>query len=178
MMGSSLGGVGPLLFEDLLKGLLAFGGGVFLARGDGAERGIESDVFDGFGGRCGGSSGQVAGCDLERVEDKGSAAAVDAVGGDALDDLADRELDCAAVFGCGHGECLLAAAALGEVLDGAAGFVVEVAEVLVAEGDAAAAVASGVDVTALKAAFVGGDDLWSGFEHGEGPLPPVCCAKF
>jgi hypothetical protein len=44
--------------------------------------------------------------DLEAVEKEAGAARIDGVGGDALEDFADGELDGGAVFGEGEGEGL------------------------------------------------------------------------
>jgi hypothetical protein len=71
------------------------------ARGEDAEGGIDGDLFYGlgFGFRRGLWFGQVEAGDLEAVEEEPGAARVDVVGGDALQDLADRGLDGGAVFG-------------------------------------------------------------------------------
>ncbi|HEX3374120.1 MAG TPA: hypothetical protein VHS13_07925 [Edaphobacter sp.] len=93
--------------------------------------------------------GEVEAGDLEAVEEESGAAGVDVVGGDALEDLADRALDGGAVFGQGEFEGRATGSA--GVGCGFAGGVVVVAEVLAAEAGAAAAVAVGEDVAALVA---------------------------
>ncbi len=124
----------------------------FDAGGEGAELRVGGDLFDGEGVAVAvGFAGQVDAGDLEAVEEQAGALGVDLVAGDAEDDLADGALDGSAVFGQGEVELGLAATALGGVVDGAAGGVVVVAELLVAEAGAAAAVAVGEDVAALVA---------------------------
>ncbi|MCU1226239.1 MAG: hypothetical protein JWQ42_4332, partial [Edaphobacter sp.] len=137
--------------------------GDFGAWSEGAVGGVEDDLFDrGFGlrgvfvagrfaGGGGSGSGQVRAGDLEAVEEEAGAFGVDLVGGDAAQDFADGELDGGAVVGQREVEVSLAGAALVRVFDGAAGGVVVVAELLVAEAGAAAAVALGEDVAALVA---------------------------
>jgi hypothetical protein len=80
------GGFAATVFDD------------FRGRSERAEVGILGEFFD----RCG------VGCDvlaeveagnLEAVEEQASTARVDGVGGDALQDFADGELDGGAVFG-------------------------------------------------------------------------------
>ncbi len=88
---------------------------------------------------------------VETVEGKAGAAGGDGVRGDAAEDLADGELDGSAVFGEREIEGGLTRAAGVWIADGLAGGVVEVAELLAAEGGAAAAAAFGVDVAALEA---------------------------
>jgi hypothetical protein len=80
------------------------------------------------------------------------------VGGDAAEDLADGELDGAAVLGEGEVEGgLMALAVLGfPFWDWATIFVVVVAEGFVAERWTAATVSVGEDVAALEACFGGG----------------------
>jgi hypothetical protein len=95
--------------------------------------------------------GEVEAGDLEAVEEQACAAGIDLVGGDALEDLADGELDGGLVFGQGQVEVGAAVLAVARVGDGAAGGVVVVAEVFSAEAWAAAAVAVGEDVAALVA---------------------------
>jgi hypothetical protein len=93
--------------------------------------------------------GEVEAGDLEAVEEQAGAAGVDVVGGDALQDFSDGGLDGGAVFGEGQVEGGAAAAALAWVRDGFAGGVVVVAELLLAEAWAGAAVSVGEDVAAL-----------------------------
>jgi hypothetical protein len=76
-----------------LGGLADFGGW-----GEDAQFGVGGDLFDdfdgvGFGIAVDGGFGKVEACDLEAVEEETGAAGVDVVGGDALEDLADRVLD-------------------------------------------------------------------------------------
>jgi hypothetical protein len=124
----------------------------FNAGGEGAELRVGGDLFDGEGVAVAvGFAGQVDAGDLEAVEEQAGAFGVDLVAGDAEDDLADGALDGSAVFGQGEVELGLAAAVLGGVVDGTARGVVVVAELLVAEAGAAAAVAVGEDVAALVA---------------------------
>jgi hypothetical protein len=95
--------------------------------------------------------GEVEAGDLEAVEEEPGSARVDLVGGDALEDLADGELDCGLVLGEGQVELRAAALAVARAGDGATGGVVVVAEVFSAEAWAAAAVAVGEYVAALVA---------------------------
>ncbi len=95
-------------FEELGGGAGLFGVADFGRGGEGAVDGVEGDFGDGvFGG------GvlvvlldllEVEAGDLEAVEEQAGAARVEAVGGDALQDLADGVLDGAAVFGQGEEE--------------------------------------------------------------------------
>ncbi len=133
-------------------GLADFGGW-----GEDAEGGIDDDLFYrlccglGFavGFFCGGLGfGEVEAGDLEAVEEEAGAAGVDVVGGDALEDFTDGGLDGGTVFGEGQVEGGAAAAALARVCDGLAGGVVVVAELLLAEAWAGAAVSVGEDVAA------------------------------
>jgi hypothetical protein len=110
--------------------------------------------------------GQVAAGDLEAVEEESGAFGVDLVAGDALENLADGELDGGAVVGEGDVEASAAAFAFVRIFDGAAGCVMVVAEVFVAEAWAAAAVAVGEDVAALETYGFGGN--WLG--HVVSPL--------
>jgi hypothetical protein len=127
--------------------------------GEGAEFRVACDLFDGFGLSiafgcsfvCGLWFGEIEAGDLESVEEEGGAAGVDVVGGDALENLTDGELDGGAVFGQGKVEGGAAASALLRVGGRLAGGVVVVAEVFSAEAWAAAAVAVGEDVAALVA---------------------------
>ena len=151
------------------------------AGGDGAEGGIGGDVFDGSSLLCqdGCGPGEVERGDLEAVEEEAGAAGVELIAGEAVEDLADGLLDGGAVFGDGEGEGCGVVLALGEVdggegLAGVEAAVVE-AEVLVAEGGAAAAVAAGEDVAALEAACGRGDDV--GLRHDVVPLPPGTFCK-
>jgi hypothetical protein len=100
--------------------------------------------------------GEVEGGDLETVEQQAGAALIEVVGGDALEDLGEGELDAGAVGELGdarEGEGAEAGLAGRGVLDGAARGVVEVAEGLVAQAGRAAAATVGVDVTALIGVF-------------------------
>jgi hypothetical protein len=93
--------------------------------------------------------GEIEAGDLEAVEQEASAARVDFVGCDALEDMADGGLDGGAVFGQRQIESAAAAAALARVGDGFSGGVVVVAELLLAQAWAGAAAAVGEDVAAL-----------------------------
>ena len=95
--------------------------------------------------------GEVAGGDLEGVEDEAGAAGVDAVVGEAVEDLAKRGLDVGPAGGWGEQEDVAAGLALAWIGDGFAGVVVVVAEVHFAQAGAAAAQAVGKDVAALAA---------------------------
>ena len=154
----------------------AFGFGDLGGRGDGAVDGVEGDLFDLLRGvvevgvlACGWGFGEVGAGDLEAVEEESGAAGVDVVGGDAAEDLADGGLDGGAVFGMGEVEGGASAAALAWIGDRAAGGVVEVAELLVAEAGALAAAAFGEDVAALALGFGGG----CGAGHGVGTPYPL-----
>ncbi len=138
-------------YAEALFGDLGFAD--FDAGGEGAELRVDDDLFDGIGVSCGlfGDGGQVEAGDLEAVEEEAGALGVDLVAGDAEQDLADGALDGGAVLGQGDVEVGLAAATVAGVLDRAAGGVVVVAELLVAQAWAAAAVAVGEDVAALVA---------------------------
>ncbi len=111
--------------------------------------------------------GEVAGGDLEGVEQEAGAFGVELVGGEAAHDFAEIELDGGAVVGLEEGEGgVVGLSGLGDRFrDCAAGGVVVVAEVLVAEGGAGAAVAGWVDVTAVVARLA---RTWCGY-----PLYPV-----
>ena len=80
-----------------------FGFADFGAWGEDAEGGVDSDLFYGLGfsGELGVglNFGEVEAGDLEAVEEETSAAWVNVVGRDALEDLADGGLDGGAVFG-------------------------------------------------------------------------------
>ena len=150
--------------------------------GDGAQVRVSDGVLDGVGlGIRGPGAREVDGGDLEAVEEEPRAAGVELVGGEAIEDLADGDLDGAAILGIGEGEGGGAELALREIdslglgTEGAstAGVVVVVAEILAAKAGASAAVAVGEDVTALEAAMGGGGrrlELDTG--HARVPLPP------
>jgi hypothetical protein len=93
--------------------------------------------------------GEVEAGDLEAVEKQAGSLGVEIVAGDALEDHSDGGLDGRAVLG--HGQVEAGVTAEGFAWGGLAGGVVVVAEGLVAEADAAAAVAVGEDVAALVA---------------------------
>jgi hypothetical protein len=141
------------LVEELGDGAFASGGlSYFGARGEDAQRRVEGDLFYGFG--FGGLLfGQVEAGDLETVEEEAGAAGVDVVGGDALEDFADRGLDGGAVFGQGQVEGGAAAAAPAWVGYWFSRGVVVVAELFCAEAWAGAAAAVGEDVAALVLFF-------------------------
>ena len=116
---------------------------------------------------------QIQAGDLEAVEQEAGATRVDLVVGDLAEDLAEGELDAAAfaeVGGRGEAEAVGASAAggvyLGLARAGTAGVAVVKAEVLFAEGGAAAAAAVGEDVTALVTLGFGG---FLGLEHDATP---------
>jgi len=93
--------------------------------------------------------GEVEAGDLKAIEEEAGAARVDAVGGDAAEDLADGGLDGRAVFRQGQVEGRAAAAALARTADWLAGSVMVVAELFPAEAWARAAASVGEDVSAL-----------------------------
>jgi hypothetical protein len=126
---------------------------------------VGDDLFYGCGGAGCGGSGQVEAGDLQAVEEQAGAFGVDFVAGDAAEDFADGELDGGAVFGEWEVELGLAVAALAWVFDGAAGGVVVVTELFVAEAWAAAAMAVGEDVAALIALGFGLCGVWCGVLH-------------
>ncbi len=133
-------------------------------RGDEAVGGVDDGFFDGGGvdGDGGGLPGEVAGGELQGVEEEAGAAGVEGGLGEAVDDLADGELDGGAVLGHGEGEGFGVRGA-GEVGRGAVGLV-EVAEVLGAQAGGVAAAAGGVDVAALVTGDCGGFGLvWHGW---------------
>ena len=107
-----------------------------------------------LGGGLGLAALEVDGGDLQAVEKQAGAFGVDFVGGDALQHGADGVLDGGAVVGhfqVKAGFAALTGVAVGQVGDGPAGGVVPVAERLVAQRWAAAAVSTGEDVTAVVA---------------------------
>ena len=121
-----------------------------------AESGVDGDLFHGFdrfrsGIAVGGWLGKVEAGDLEAVEEEAGAAWVDVVGGDALEDLADGDLDGGAVFGKRDVEGGAAAAAPSRVGNWFSSGVMVVAEFFVLQTGAAAATAVGEDVAALEA---------------------------
>ena len=115
--------------------------------------------------------------DLEAVEEETGAAGVEVVGGETLEDEADGELDGGAVLKDRELDGGAAGFAGVGVGAGTAGGVVVVAEVLVAERGAAAAVAVGEDVAALEAFGLLWLVLWRGVFHGVSP-PGRKCAKY
>jgi hypothetical protein len=166
---------GETLFNVLCDALASLGFGDFGAGSEGAKGGIGDDLFDEIGGvvgiavACGdGGAGEVEAGDLEAVEEETGAEWVDVVGGDAAEDLADAALDGGAVLGVGEVEGGAAAAALARVFGRAAGGVVVVAELFVAEAGRAATASVGEDVAALVAFGFG--CVWCGVRHGA-PLP-------
>jgi hypothetical protein len=110
-----------------------FVGSNLLRGGEVASFGVVGYFGYGFNLLFGVEFGEETGGDLEAVEEVAGAPGVDVVAGDALEDLAECELDGGAVFEFREGEGGAAAAAGAGVLDRAAGGVVVVAEVLVAE---------------------------------------------
>jgi hypothetical protein len=138
----------PLLNEEVDDGLLARGR-VDLGDGsEGAVGSVEEDFVDGFDGRrC--RFGQIERGDLEGVEEEPGAFGVEAAAGDALGDEGDGGLDGGTVFELGK---LEVGVGVGERVArfGGAGGVVVVAEVLMTQTFATAAMAVGKDVTALE----------------------------
>jgi hypothetical protein len=149
------------LFDDPLGFALLSGGAYFGGWGEEAVGGVEDDFFDeGFRLGCGELLGEVEAGDLEAVEQEAGAAGVDFVGGDAVEDFADGELDGAAVFRVGEAEGAAAGAAGGAGAEfhcgnRAAGGVVVVAEFFAgadaAEAGALATASVGEDVAADEA---------------------------
>jgi hypothetical protein len=172
-------------FEEAGDGAEGFFFGLELGSwGEWAEGGVEVDLGDGFGGfvlagflRALVVIFQGEAGDLEAVEEQAGAAWVEVVGGDALEDFADGELDAGAlgeVAGGGEGEGggLLAAAFAGAEVgggDGAAGGVVVVTKIFLAKAGAGAAAAVGEDVAALEAGFGVGFGAVVGLRHGWPP---------
>ncbi len=148
----------------------------FGAGSEGAEGGVDGDFFDGVEGLCFWLVlGQIEAGDLETVEEQAGAAGIEVVGGDALENFGDGELNAGAVCEigrAGEGEASAAAAAGLEFggLDGAARGVVVVAELFAAETGAGAAAAVGEDVAALEALGGLGDGGDLGLVHGVLPL--------
>jgi hypothetical protein len=188
LTGCGFAGCGVALF--LLEFFEEAGGGAFVLlgdgyaadRGEGAEGWVFDDVLDDVvWDVVGPGLGEVEAGDLEAVEEQAGAAWVDLVGGDALEDVAEGELDGGAVFGVGEDEVggLGLTALAGRKLGGrrgTAGSVVEVAEGLVAQARAAATAAVDVDVAALEAGFrvrFGAVIGLDGTCHGL-PPPPGC----
>ena len=135
------------------EGERLFGDGVF---GDWSEIAVLGIGFDGVGengflgaGVGGPGFGEVAGGDLEAVEEETGAAGIDLVSGDAAEDFADGELDAGAVFGEVEVEDGLGWVFESRAGDRFAGGVMVVAEVLSAEGPGAAAAAVREEVAAL-----------------------------
>jgi hypothetical protein len=148
-----------------------------------AERGVLGDFLD-EEGRLGvaGWLGQGDDGGLQAVEQQAGAARVEVVGGDALQDKSDSVQDAAAVgelVGAGELKGAEAGLAGGGVLDGAAGGVVLVAEILPAQAGRGAAVAVHIDMAAAETlAGVGSRSVVGlahlGFLHscGARTLPP------
>ena len=160
------------------------GGKDLSGKGDGAEVWIGDGVLDGLGwSGCRPGVREVDGGDLQAVEEKTGAPGIELVRREAMEDLADGDLDGASVLGVGKSKGRGAVLALREV-DGlggcagraaTAGVVVVEAEVFAAEARAAAAVTVGEDVAALEAALRGG--RWRRLEldagHARYPSPRV-----
>ena len=156
--------------------------------GDGAEVGVEDEVFDqvfgrvilrggggavgvvagggpadvaaavvGTGGAAGGACGgarfsrEVGAGDEQAVEELSGALVVELVGGDAVEDLGEGEVDSGAVVEGGQLELGLGGVDSALTRGGAAGGVVVIAEGLAAQGRRAATAARGMDVAALEA---------------------------
>jgi hypothetical protein len=169
---AGFGGTLAVVDELLDEGFVGFVRGVDFGDGsdggEGAEFGIEFEVFDdgvdfgGFGvGFGSGGAPEVEGGEVEAVEEEAGAFGVEGVGGDAGEDVGDGVLDDVGVFEARDGEDGVEGV-LAEVFGGAAGGVVEVAEVFAAEGGRAAAAACEVDVTAEVARVCVGHDGPSG----------------
>jgi len=125
---------------------------VFGGRSECAEVCVLDDVFDGRDGLLSGLRfGQVEAGDLEAVEQETGAAGIDVIGGDALEDFADGELNGATVFRNGQVKGAAALLAGDRVGNRFAGPVVVIAKVFVAERWTGAAVPVGEDVAALEA---------------------------
>jgi hypothetical protein len=176
-VGRALAVLDELLHEGLV-GLVV--GDELGDGGEGAEVGIEGEVFDGdglvvglFGGPGfeGGLFGEVGGGDLEGVEDEAGAAGIDGVGGDAGDDVVERDLDGGAVLDEGDGDVFVLGVAGGRLVAATVAGVVVEAEGFAAQGDGAAAEAVAADVAALEAAGfgLGFGGFWVGFHGG---IPP------
>jgi len=144
--------------------------GKFLDGGQVAQELVVGDFFEGLGGGLEFFlAGEVGAGDLEAVEEEAGTAGVEVVGGDALEDEADGELDGGAVLGDGEVEGGEAGLAGGGVGDGMAGGVVVVAEVFEAEGGGAAAASVDEDVAAALAfGLFDGGLVW------HGPLRGFC----
>ena len=139
-----------------------------LAGSERAERGVFGDLIDdegrfGVGLRLGQSDDG----GLQTVEQQASAARVELVGGDAFEYQRDGVQDAAAVGEVGGVELEGSEAGLagGGVLDGQARGVMVVAELLVAQAGAAAAVAVGEDVAAAVAVVLAGVLVGVGIAH-------------
>ena len=153
VVGGQLGVSFPLLEEDLFEAFFAGGLLELGLGGDGAVDGVEGDLVNGFNGlgvleRL----GEVAGGDLEGVEEESGAARVDPVEGDAAHDFADGGLDGAAVLGEREVDGGLRGGVsdwLAEVFLRAPGGVVVIAEIFLPDRAAAATVAVGEDVPTL-----------------------------
>ena len=150
----------PLVLEDFVEAPLVFAFHNWGQLGDGGEGSVEfvlDGFFDGFcwvGGGFAVDWREVDAGDLEAVEEEAGAAGVELVGGDALEDLGDGELDGGAVFDEGEVEGFAFGGggfAFAGVPNRDAGGVVEVAKLFVAEAGGAAAKAVGLDVAALEA---------------------------
>ncbi len=132
-------------------------------RGDGAVDGVEDELFD----RCGAlgfgvllCGRQVAGGDLQAVEEQSGAFGVEVVGGEAGEDFGDGELDGGSVFEVSDRKRGLFGAAFAKVFHRAAVVVVKIAEIFFLECGRAAATAGGEDVTALEAGIYSGGHAW------------------
>lgn len=136
-----------------------------------AQFGMGDDPFDRGGGcfDCSGF-GQVADGDLKAVEEQAGALVVDVAASEALQDLADRTLDGAAVFERRQLKEGGLVAVDAHRLGGETGSVVVVAELFQTQAGATAAVAIGEDVAAAVASgwLSGwlGDVVW----HSVSPL--------
>ncbi len=153
------------VLEGLEEFAVEFVAGDFVVGCEGALDGVKGDVLNDFVGAELGCVLEVLAGDLEGVEEQACAAGVEGVFSETFHDLADGVLDGAAVFGQREGDRALVGRVVIGVVElgrglGAAGGVVVVAEVLVAETGRAAAATVGEDVAALVAAVGDG-----GFGH-------------
>jgi hypothetical protein len=98
--------------------------------------------------------GEVEAGDLKAVEEEAGAAGIDVVGGDALENFADRGLDRGAVFGQRQMEAGAAVATLFWIGDRFSGGVVVVAKLFLTQARTLAAAAVGEDVAALVLFFL------------------------
>jgi hypothetical protein len=156
------------VFPHLGAGLERVGG-----RGEEAVFGVGDDLFERLLGEGLGVRGkllmgrEIGAGDLEAVEEETGAAGIEIVGGEALEDEADGELDGGAVLGNREQDGGAAGFARVRFDGGAAGGVVVVAELFVAERGGATAASVDEDVAAAVACRL----LDSGLVGHLGTLP-------